>query len=422
MGYPSRKDSTMPINNTALFDAALATIADSNGAWITYQTTSRYVAQANAAVAVATEIDAAIPAVPGGATISQRNLLVAITKSVMEGRSPTNTSPSTYAAIAASIAAMFAEYKTRLLNTDVSGAGGLFNLSTVLFVDNGTIVPGPSQNGNIESPFATIAAGIAAASSSDTLFLTQGSYFTEGLITVNKLLYMRGFGGDGSLALLTLTAGITVQCEDVSVVAAVTVPATSFFYGKKGTLSGGISGNGGINLRDMTVTVGITAATLFADNCTIVGDIHLSDVNCSFTQCTLAGTPTITFTGAAGTITMDGFTYDKWLTGNGTVVNGKIKVINSLPNATVPVTVPALVVGELGYVNVSVASTDLVGIEENTPIAAGPTDDLAAGGTGSPGFFINARVSATNTVRFAFMGQFDSPQTVDFNIVQLDAK
>lgn len=412
-------------NNTALFDAALATIADSNGAWITSPAQAPYVGQANAAVAVATEIDAAIPVVVTGATISQRNLLVAITKSVMEGRSPTNTTPATYAAIAAAIAGMFAEYKTRLLNNDVGGgAGTLLNLSTVLFVDNGTTAPAPSQNGNIESPFATITAGIAAANDGDTLFLTQRSYFAEGVITVTKNLNIIGFGvavSTVSLDDMTIAANKTAFVKDVSITGALVLPATSFFYGNRGAITGGISGGGGVNIKDMTVTTSISCSNLIAERCTLVGNITLSDTTCRLTLCENAGTPTVTFSGAAGTVTMDGYTYHKWLLSGGTIVNGTIAVINSLPSATVSAALPVLANGQVEYVNVSMVGSALEGITEGTPIGYNPVDDLAPGDTGGAVFVPAARVSADNTVRLTVVGPLDAPQSSDFIITKLAA-
>jgi hypothetical protein len=199
----------MSINNTALFDAALATIADSNGAWITSPATGSYVAQANAAVAVATEIDAAIPAIVGGATISQRNLLVAITKSVMEGRSPTNTSPTTYAAIATAIGGMFGEYKTRLLNNDVGGGEGGGGIpapdtSHIIFVS--PAVPNgfgsdSTGDGTMSKPYATIAHAQSTITSASLyqmvdIVLFPGTY-TE---NVEIMVFTRLVGWDASMS------------------------------------------------------------------------------------------------------------------------------------------------------------------------------------------------------------------------------
>jgi hypothetical protein len=108
----------MTINNTALFDAALAGLANSNRAWLTDQMASDYATQVNAAVAIATAIDSKIPTIVSGVSISQRDLLAAITQNVMSDRSPVSMATSTYLDLAISIAAIFTEFSAQLLNSD----------------------------------------------------------------------------------------------------------------------------------------------------------------------------------------------------------------------------------------------------------------------------------------------------------------
>ena len=50
----------------------------------------------------------------------------------------------------------------------VGNASIFTNLSNVLVVDIGTVVPVAERNGNIESPFTTITDAIAAATVGDT--------------------------------------------------------------------------------------------------------------------------------------------------------------------------------------------------------------------------------------------------------------
>lgn len=72
-------------------------------------------------------------------------------------------------------------------------------------------------------------------------------------------------------------------------------------------------------------------------------------------------------------------------------------------SATLVVAVPALAAAASGYVNVSTVGTQLEGILAGTPITANPQTDVEAAGAGNGGF-INARVSATSTIRFFFIG------------------
>lgn len=73
--------------------------------------------------------------------------------------------------------------------------------------------------------------------------------------------------------------------------------------------------------------------------------------------------------------------------------------------APVPITVavPVLLAGVLGYVDVSLVGTPLEGMPATAVVTAQPQVDLAAAGAGNGGF-LNCRVSATNTLRFAFIG------------------
>ncbi len=67
------------------------------------------------------------------------------------------------------------------------------------------------------------------------------------------------------------------------------------------------------------------------------------------------------------------------------------------------VVVPALAAGALGYVDVNLSGTNLVGITTTDPIIVNPTADLVAAGAGNGGL-LSARISALNTCRLAFIG------------------
>lgn len=74
----------------------------------------------------------------------------------------------------------------------------------------------------------------------------------------------------------------------------------------------------------------------------------------------------------------------------------------STPTATVSVVVPAVAAGQVGYVDTNVSATALGGITTADVVCGNPTADLVAAGAG--GGYINSRVSATNTIRSAFVG------------------
>jgi len=176
-----------------------------------------------------------------------------------------------------------------------------------------------------------------------------------------------------------------------------------------------------VSLDTVTIFGTFGSSTLTASNSTFIGAITLTGTTASFVNCKFAS-GNITFSGSAGIATMDGFSYASWLASGGTITNGSIVVNNSLPSASVAVTVPILLNGEVEYINVDVSSTILKGITTNTPIAANPTEDLAPGGTGGAAYCPEARVSATNTVRLTLVGPISPAKNTHFVITQLAAK
>jgi hypothetical protein len=88
-------------------------------------------------------------------------------------------------------------FKTTVATASGGGAT-LTNLSSVLLVDPNTIVPLPSQVGNIEAPFATLVAAIAAAVSGDTILVCAPGFMAFDHIVVDKSLTIEGFGHDVS--------------------------------------------------------------------------------------------------------------------------------------------------------------------------------------------------------------------------------
>lgn len=103
-------------NNPTLWDAIVSGGASSSGAWPTSEVPGDYAAEQAALVALATEIDAAIPTISSGATLSQMMLLNGIVSRVFGGRALSSIDPNTYAAVAASIAAQFQEVSPILQN------------------------------------------------------------------------------------------------------------------------------------------------------------------------------------------------------------------------------------------------------------------------------------------------------------------
>lgn len=110
---------------------------------------------------------------------------------------------------------------------------------------------------------------------------------------------------------------------------------------------------------------------------------------------------------AGGTMTMSACNLVNTSGSNPTAetLTGIVRAVNIRGFAvitTVSVTVPAVAAGSVDYVNVSMTGTRLADLTTAESVVANPQTDLVAAGAG--GGFINARVSATGTVRCAFIG------------------
>ena len=99
--------------------------------------------------------------------------------------------------------------------------------------------------------------------------------------------------------------------------------------------------------------------------------------------------------------------------------NTRFQVVARLPQqATVSVPVPAVALGALAYLDVSLAATSLAGIITSDVVVASPTADLAAAGAGA-GAYEGCRVSAASTVRMTFRGTL-AGGAVNFNFCKVD--
>lgn len=412
----------MALNNPGLYDAVIAAIALSNGAWASETNASDYAPEANAAVAIATEVDAGVPTIAGGATISQRLVMQMVTKGCMTGRVAVSMQPADYSTVAAGIIAVYTEFVTQLQDNNVEST--FQNLSNVIFVDGSTVIPTNVETGNIEAPFALLSTAITALPTGGALWLTPLDYSVQGLVTLSKNASIRSLGAGTNFSALTLAAAVTqFDMSDCTVSGNVSGSSIGGSVTlRRCKVNGSLTDTQAVvTLEDTAVGNTISIADLIATNCTIFRAITLSDVSAVLTNCTF-NTASITFSGSAGVATMDGYTYANWLAAGGTITNGTIVVDNSLPSVSVAVTVPVLLNGEVEYVNVDVSGTILKGIAANTPIAANPTEDLAPGGTGGAAYCPAARVSATNTVRLTVVGPITPAKNTHFIITQLAAK
>ena len=415
----------MPLNNTGLYDAVIAGIALSNGAWASETNASDYAPEANAAVAIATEVDAGIPTIVGGATVSQRLVMQAVTKGCMTGRVAISLQPTDYSTIAQGIIAVYTEFATKL--QDSSGGPAFQNLSNVIFVDGTTVVPPGSETGNIETPFGLMSDGITAVPAGGTIYLTPHDYTAQGTPVIVKNMTVKTLG-IATFAAVTIQAGVTaVTLENIICTGTLTVPSGCTITLKNCIVGNQIVGNDCVLFaNDCSITGNVSCSVVIANHCSLVDTFYVSGTLSTITNTTWLH-PHVIYTGSAGTLSLDGLTYNTWLANSGVLANGKISVLNSLPRDVVSVDLSTVTTfaggGSVVYVESDVSATQLKGIGKDTPIAANPTEDLAIGATADCAYFVNARVSATNKVRFTFInGSTTAASPAPFVVTQLATK
>jgi len=147
-------------NNPALFDAVVSAAASTNQAWLTATNPSAYARQANIAAAIATEVDALIPPVQTGVTLSQRALLATSTANVLSGRQLLSILPSQYAGIAAAIVGLFAGCVVKLQDPSTGGNSGLLpSINQIVWVQQGG---SETATGTYDNPFPSIGDALAS--------------------------------------------------------------------------------------------------------------------------------------------------------------------------------------------------------------------------------------------------------------------
>jgi hypothetical protein len=264
--------------------------------------------------------------------------------------------------------------------------------------------------------------GITAVPSGGTIYLTPHDYSAQGTPVIVKNMTVKTLG-IATFAAVTIQAGVTaVTLENIICTGTLTVPSGCTITLKNCIVGNQIVGNDCVLFaNDCSITGNVSCSVVIANHCSLVDTFYVSGTLSTITNTTWLH-PHVIYTGSAGTLSLDGITYNTWLANSGVIANGKISLLNSLLSVSVAVTVPVLSNGEVEYVDVNVSATPLAGITANTPIAANPTEDLAVGGTGGAAYCPAARVSATNNVRLTVVGPITPAKNTHFVITQLAAK
>jgi hypothetical protein len=322
-------------NNNALYDAVVAgAVGGCEERWITSPISASYNPIALASQAFAIEVDAAIPPIPGGPTEAQVNLMVSIVNGVLAGRNIVDIVPATYISIANAIAGLFIEISTISLLNIPPGTIGSNPLTSAIFVDRNTAVPLTEQNGFIGTPFELINTAITACPTGGTIYAAPGDYSAEGAINIpaGKNITIIGLGYTSNSVILgspvNVDAGGTISLVSVTAFTLNLVDLTTTGNLNNCVIVANVIGNGTLLVKSSTVAGQILALSLNGEKSNFQGNITISTgANCIFTDCIFSAI-NFTFSGVAGTVTLDNYSGNYFYNGTVTTINGTLTIID----------------------------------------------------------------------------------------------
>lgn len=208
-----------------------------------------------------------------------------------------------------------------------SGSQSAENLSNVLYVDKHTSVALADQNGNIESPFGTLTAAVAAAADGYTIIICSGDYTTEGTITLPRAVYLETVDSE----LQSAAVGHVVCSSAMSYsFAGLNIISLELAAGSHVTLTrvttGAVTGDGNITASDTVFIVSVAAAYLSAQGGVVNGAVVISG-----SIMRLIGTQVAAVSvgfATAGTLTVDDLTEGYIQAAPATTVNATVVVIS----------------------------------------------------------------------------------------------
>lgn len=320
--------------------------------------------------------------------------------------------------------------RPELVDADV--LSDLVRLSTVFYVDGGTTAPLALRDGSIARPFGTVQAGVDALAAlgpgvGGTLLIVPRTYAETVGVAANCPVNFVGLAGVGvgnsphisAVISSSSIRGFGLFIQAVSV-------AGSIRFVNVGSLSISASLDSSYENVATNALSGLGSSNVFLRNCTVgtsASCFNLEAWDSSIAALTVSGTLTARYCSVSGIATAVGATnlykcrllnslavtgaltsdYDSIASILASVSSGSFALVEQVPKITVSVVVPAVAAGAVGYANVTLVGTDLEGfVPVGSLLAANPTADLVAAGAG--GGYLNCRLSAANTVRFAFVG------------------
>lgn len=224
---------------------------------------------------------------------------------------------------------------------DGYSGGGTTNLTNVLYVDAGTPVPLGLQNGNIETPFSTITAAVAALPSVGTVIIAPGNYSAESTVSVPFTTHFTNMaGGDPPYTGIFAILPPLICSGDVSIDGCAN-SGTNISIGSvsanncslDGYWIGQVFRAQDCALGNTPIAIGGSFGQIIIDHCSLcvnnLGQFEGLDPSTTIilTNTSIFCQIAISFFAPGGIVKMDGFTYQQWLNAPGTLTNGTIQVI-----------------------------------------------------------------------------------------------
>lgn len=313
-----------------------------------------------------------------------------------------------------------------------AGLSGTYALSTVRFVDVDTTCPLAEQNGNEQTPFASLQAAITAAASlpAPATILCVPSPTSYGDIVLPPASNIRimqlglpepgrvtqGFAGADAMTLGNVTSGgggalLGIYGANVAKITGQDNSETiSLGQCTVAAQVPGVVSNPTFLISDSRWTGNLNHSALTAANTDFSVGVIAADTNgasVSFSEgCTFTMISMTQPAGALYQIPCDLASFTAMqlnLIAGGPLTNYTLSAGLTRRSFRLSVIVPAVLAGQVDYVNK--ADVQLACMQEEQPILVNPTADLVAAGAG--GGFINARMVNDGGIikcRLAFLG------------------
>lgn len=251
---------------------------------------------------------------------------------------------------------------------------------------------GPVVTATNEASFLSVEGCILSGITGTTPVVVQTSFITGGITAASVEASSSSFSGD----IVVPGACSLTECQSNT-----TADIDAGFIRLQGCFwNGNLSCSGEVQLIDTYTTSGFPGGT---SNILTTGPLEIWNSRLSGNVTSLD-------------LSIDTVSYQAALAAGLTfTITNPIAIVDPPISAALAIAVPTVAAGAVDYTNRTLIGTSLENVFNgaNEPVIVSPEEDLVAAGPG--GGFLNARLSAANTLRCAFIGPLSSA-TVTFTV------